>query len=182
MNIKQWRTIHRWAGLFIIAFLLFYTFSGLLLNHRKFFNNFLKTTETHQEKKIDDPSFLHTFVSRCKTAIGNDREPAIIIIRDNVIDFRYDRHGSESVLLDPATRTITMVKKEGREPWHSMKWLHVVYQTGPNWVFISDFVAVTILIVSLSGLFCLRYRRPDIYVLLGGILFFLLGVLNGRPT
>ncbi len=182
MNKRMWRTIHRWTGLFVVGFLLLYTFSGILLNHRFFFNNFLETTATVQERKIEDPSFLRTFLAQCRKTIGNNREPAIIIIRDDVIDFRYDRYGWESVLLNPATGTVTAVTKKGREPWHGMKWLHVVYRTGPSWVFISDLVATTILVAAVSGLFCFRYRRGDITALLGGVLFFILGIFAGWPS
>ena len=39
MKRKYWRKHHKWAGLFIALFLLFFCISGLLLNHRQFIKN-----------------------------------------------------------------------------------------------------------------------------------------------
>ena len=180
MKIKNWRLIHRISGLFVVGFLLLYTFSGLLLNHRKTFNNFLYESGVVRERPLTDPRLLSSFVEKCKVQIGRNDDPVVIIIRDNkIIDFRYDRHGYESFLLDPGAATITAVKKEAQEPWHAMKWLHVAYRTTPLWVVVSDIIALLILLTTFSGLFSLRYRRWDIMVVLGGIFIFVAAVLVG---
>jgi len=180
MKIKNWRLIHRIGGLFVVGFLLLYTFSGLLLNHRKLFNNFLKESEVVLEKPLTDPQLLRSFVERCKAQIGRTDDPVVIIIRDNqTIDFRYDRHGYESFLLNPGANTITAIKKKAREPWHTMKWLHVAYRTTPLWIVISDIIALLLLLTTFSGLLSLRYRHRDIVVVLGGIFIFVAAVLIG---
>jgi uncharacterized iron-regulated membrane protein len=180
MKIKQWRTIHRYSGLLIVAFLLIYTFSGILLNHRKFFNNFLLEKHTLLEKPLSDPQLLRSFIDQCKAQIGNDREPKIIIIRDlKNIDFRYDRHGNNGFILNPEAGTITAVTKRAREPWHAMKWLHVAYMTTPIWIVVSDIIALIILLTVLSGLYCIRYRRSDVIIALGGFFIFVTAVLIG---
>lgn len=180
MQIKYWRLIHRLSGLLVVGFVILYTFSGLLLNHRKFFNNFLKEKRVVLERPLTDHQLLSSFVEKCKAQVGRSDDPAVIIIRDNkTIDFRYDRHGYDSYLLDPGTGVIISVEKETREPWHRMKWLHVAYQTNLLWLVVSDSIALLILLTTISGLFTLRYRRRDIAVMLGGLFIFIAAILFG---
>jgi hypothetical protein len=125
---------------------------------------------------------LENFIKECKEEIGDQREPAIVIIRDNIIDFRYDRHGSQAVQLDADTDTITDIKKIPKEPWHGIKWLHVVYRTGPSWVVISDITATLIFLTTLSGLFSLRYRRWDFMTVTTGAMIFIIGIVTCWPN
>ncbi len=178
MKLKNRRRLHRGCGLIAFAFLLFYTFTGILLNHRKFFNNFLKEEQVKLAKPLTDSRLLSSFIKQCQAQIGDAREPSIIIIRDRkTIDFRYDRHGSEGFILNPAAGTITRISKEPREPWHALKWLHVAYLTSPIWVVVSDLIALIILLTALSGLYCFRYQRRDVLAAVGGLLLFMAAVL-----
>ncbi len=38
---KLFKNIHRWIGLLLVGFVVFYCFTGILLNHRKGFNYFI---------------------------------------------------------------------------------------------------------------------------------------------
>ena len=180
MQLKQWRAIHRISGFIVVGFLLFYTFTGILLNHRKYFNNFLLEKHTPLPGAKMDRQLLQTFVEQCKIATGDDRQPVMIIIRDmKNIDFRYDRHGYNSYLINPGAGTVTRVTKTGREPWHLMKWLHVNYMTTPFWVIFSDLIALLILVNGISGLLCRSWRRQDVFWAMGGLAILLLAVVIG---
>ena len=180
IKIKNWRLIHRYSGLLVVGFLLLYTFSGILLNHRKYFNNFLRERHLLQEKPLTDQKLLRDFIDRCKAQIGDPREPKMIIIRDlKNIDFRYDRHGNRGFILNPEAGTITAVSKTAREPWHAMKWLHVAYLTTPIWIVVSDIIALIILLAAFSGIFCLRYKRRDLLVVFAGFFIFIAAILIG---
>ncbi|NPA24213.1 MAG: hypothetical protein GXO34_00100 [Deltaproteobacteria bacterium] len=180
MKIKQWRSLHRLSGFIVVGFLLFYTFSGILLNHRKYFNNFLVEKQVPVSGRRVDPGLLRTFVEQCQAACGETRRPVMIVIRDmKNIDFRYDRHGYDSYLINPAAGTVRRVSKTAREPWHLMKWLHVNYMTTPAWVVISDLIALLILVNGISGLFCLRWRRREWLWALAGLAVFVIAVAVG---
>ncbi len=179
MKMKQWRLIHRLMGLFVVGFILFYALTGILLNHRKFFNNFLTQNTTVLDRPLQNMTLAEDFIAQCRKEIGDDRDPEIIIIRDGRVDFRYDRHGSEAVLLDPKKGTISTVTRVPQEPWHAMKWLHVVYRTGDVWKLVSDFAAILMVLTALSGLFCLRYRQNDLLALLAGVLLLCFGLFIG---
>ena len=174
MTTRQWRTIHLYTSFLAVGFLIFYTFTGILLNHRKWFNNFLNEKHVARRQVFRDPDFLQNFIRECQKNTHDTRKPFMIIIRDGkTIDFRYDRHGTDSWLLDPAKGVVTRVTKTPEEPWHALKWLHVNYRTTRAWVVISDLIALLILLSALSGLFCRRYRRREILLLLaGGAIFF----------
>lgn len=47
MSAATLRTLHRWGGMLTSAFLLFYSASGLILNHRQAFSYF-QTSHTEQ--------------------------------------------------------------------------------------------------------------------------------------
>lgn len=161
MKRKTWRFIHRLIGLFVVIFLGFYAFSGVLLNHRKYFNHFMTIT-TENRQVVVDPLLLSNFVSQCQQIVGRDQAPETIFIRDNTtIEIRYGRHDPVLYRIVPATATLAIDSRTYQQPWHGMKWLHVAYQTSPAWVWITDAVGVLMLLMCLSGLFCFRYRKLD---------------------
>jgi hypothetical protein len=180
MTTRQWRTVHLVTSLLTVGFIIFYTFTGLLLNHRRWFNNFLNEKLVPRRQVFANPAFLDDFIRTCQQNTHDVRKPFMIIIREGrIIDFRYDRHGIASWLIDPKKGVVTRVTKTPEEPWHALKWLHVNYRTTRAWVVVSDIIALLILLAAISGLFCRRYRRREILLLLaGGAIFFAALVLG----
>ena len=166
LHTKTWRTIHRLTGLFTLVFLLFYAFSGVLLNHRKYFNHFMDVT-TETKKVAFDPDLLRDFREQCQAITGRDEEPETIFIKDkDTIEIRYARHDAKLYRILPTRSTLETDTRVYQQPWHGMKWLHVAYQTSPMWVWATDVVGICMIIMGLSALFCFRYRRLD-YIAIG---------------
>jgi len=51
--------------------------------------------------------------------------------------------------------------------------------TTPIWIIISDIIALIILLTALSGLYCIRYRRSDVIIALGGFFIFTAAIMIG---
>ena len=179
MKKKTWRMIHRLTGLFTLIFLIFYAFSGVMLNHRKYFDNFMSVTTTAQEVAMD-PQLLTAFMQSCQQVIGRDDTPEIIFIRDGkAIEIRYGRHDPVLYRIRPDVAILETDTRTYHQPWHGMKWLHVAYQTSPIWVWVTDLVGVVMLVMSLSALFCFHYRKADLWAVgLSCALFLVLLVIG----
>lgn len=90
MKRKRWRTIHRWAGLFLLGFVLFYSLTGLLLNHRKSFGYFQTRHEAVSEIEIQQQDALNHVIDNYKHQIGRDDDPTVIRLKKGGIIYCRD--------------------------------------------------------------------------------------------
>lgn len=167
------RKIHRWGGLLVATFAVFYSITGIALNHRKSFGYFV--AQPREEFSIPALSTepLSQLVSRYKALIGETRDPTVIKIKDSrVVEFLYGSHGKLRYVIYPAEGRVVKTRKVPEEPWHYLNnVLHKAAGTSRVWVLYSDIFCSVMLVVTVVGLFVLRYT------LLDGLLVFL-GVLS----
>lgn len=167
------RKIHRIGGLLLAAFILFYTLTGLLLNHRSLFNYFIVKEKTISPVPISDPALLRSFIATYKQQIKRDDDPTVIRIREGkTIEFLYGSHGKTTYIIDPAQGTMERVDKSPHQPWAWLNRLHKAFKTGPGWLLLADVAAGTILLVTISGMVMVRYRALEIGLVVGGCLLF----------
>lgn len=177
MNTQIWRKIHRWSGLFLVGFILFYCFTGLLLNHRRDFDYFQTRRESVSRIEVGDQHALTTFIDAYKRQINREDNPAVIRIKpDGVVEFLYGSHGRTTFVIDPKEGTMTRIDKEDQQPWYLLNRLHKAYKTTSFWLVLTDTIALLVIFLTMSGLLILRYRQQDILLLTAGIVVFLLGM------
>lgn len=177
---KLWRKIHRWLGLLLTAFTLFYCLTGLLLNHRQSFSYFQTKEKTVSRIEVQDQAVLQGFVEQYKGQINRKDDPKVIRIKDNgMLEFLYGSHGRTTYVIDPQQGTMTKIDKLDRQPWHWLNRLHKSYKTSTSWILLTDGIALFLVVLTLSGLIIFRYKRQDAVLLLAGFLLLLLGLAVG---
>lgn len=177
MSKTLWRKIHRWLGLLLAAFVLFYCFTGLLLNHRQDFSYF--QAEKTEVSKIDvqQQDALQAFIAGCKQQLGREDDPSVIRIKDDgTIEFLYGSHGRTTYTIDPQAGTLTRTDKIDQQPWHWLNRLHQAARISNFWLILADSVVALLCVLLLSGLLLLRLRRQDILLLIAGLALLLLGM------
>lgn len=176
MNKKIWRQIHRWIGLLLAGFVIFYCVTGVLLNHRQEFDYF--QTKQKNVSVVDVPSLhdIQRFIDTCKKQINRDDNPKVIRIKEGgVIEFLYGSHGRVTYVIDSGVGTMTRIEKLDQQPWNWLNRLHKVSKTSDGWRLLADGVVCVLLLLTLTGLFLLRYSRQDVLLLLGGLGLLFLG-------
>ncbi len=164
------RKIHRISSLLLAAFVLFYTLTGLLLNHRSWFSYFIQQEKTISQVKTTDPSLLRAFIEDYKQQIGREDDPTVIRIRDaKTIEFLYGFHGDTTYIIHPEQGTMEQISKVSIQPWSWLNQLHKAFKTSNIWLFLADCAGIVILLMTISGLFMVRYRALEIYLVLGGV-------------
>jgi hypothetical protein len=172
-----WRKMHRWTGMTLTAFLIFYGLTGLLLNHRQTFNYFQRKEQTVFRIKPQEQQALRQFISNWKQQIGRTDEPTVIRIkRGGQVELLYGSHGRTTYAIDSRAGTLTRTDKIDQEPLHWLNRLHQVSKTGTLWLFLADSMVVCSAALLVSGLLLVRLRRLDIILLLAGAAVLLLGM------
>ncbi|WPD24100.1 MAG: PepSY-associated TM helix domain-containing protein [Candidatus Electrothrix scaldis] len=178
MNKRSWRLVHRWAGLFLLGFVLFYCLTGLLLNHRKSFGYFQNRQTTSATIEVQSEDVLNDVVEKYKQLIGRDDDPTVIRLKpEGVIEFLYGSHGRTTYVIDTMQGLMTRIGKEEQQPWYWLNNLHKSSKVSSAWLVLTDCIAVLIIILALSGLVIFRYTRLDILLLACGGLVMLGGML-----
>ncbi len=173
------RKLHRWAGLLLAALVIFYCFTGLLLNHRKSFNYFIEKEITVSSVKQSDTAIMREFIDFYKEQIGRSDDPTVIRIRGGkTIEFLYGSHGKTTFIIDPAKGEMKKIDKSPQQPWNRLNSIHKVFKTGTIWLLIADFTCIAILLLTLSGLIIFRYRPLDWLLVGGGVALLLLGLFS----
>lgn len=166
------RTIHRWGGLLVAAFVLFYALTGILLNHRKTFSYFyrLKIKKTHIAPS--DTKKIREFVEHYKSLIKRQDDPTVIKIKgSDTVEFLYGSHGLVRYIIMPEKGDIVRKEKVFVEPLNRLNnVLHKAAKTSMLWVVFSDLFSGILILSTLAGLFIFRYRRIDIFMLVSGVL------------
>ncbi len=177
MSKILWRKIHRWLGLLLAAFLIFYCFTGLLLNHRQQFDYFQKEETTVSQIVVQKQEALQKFIEGYKQQLDRKDDPSVIRIKDDgVIEFLYGSHGRTTYAVDPQAGTLTRTDKIDQQPWYWLNQLHKSAKTSTFWLVLTDSIALLLVVLFLSGLLLLRLRRQDIILLIAGLALFLLGM------
>nr|MBF0223478.1 PepSY-associated TM helix domain-containing protein [Desulfobulbaceae bacterium] len=168
--------IHRWGGLFIAVFVLFYSLTGILLNHRQSFDFFIEKSSTFHTITPLDATPINTFIDHYKKQINRNDDPKIIRIRqDNAIEFLYGSHGKTTYIITPETGQMETVTKHDSEPFAYFNKLHKASGTSRLWVVLTDAVSLLLIVITLSSLAYLRYKALDFIMIGMGVLFCLLG-------
>ena len=171
MNTMQniWRTLHRWLGLGLIGFTLFYGVTGVLLNHRQGFDYFQRKEKSVSTVSVSDTALLRQFIDTYKQQIGRSDDPAVIRIRDEKIELLYGSHGRTTYVVDPARGTMERIDKFERQPWSWLNGLHKVAGTSTSWLALADLAGLGLLFLVASGLLLLRFRPLDYLLTLAGL-------------
>ncbi|MCI5122605.1 MAG: hypothetical protein D3908_15735 [Candidatus Electrothrix sp. AUS4] len=178
MNKRSWRLVHRWAGLFLLGFVLFYCLTGLLLNHRKSFDYFQSRQETVVTIEVQPQNVLNEVVEKYKQLIGRDDDPTVIRLKpEGIIEFLYGSHGRITYIIDTVQGRMIRLDKEEQQPWSWLNNLHKSSKVSLTWLGLADCIAVLIIVLALSGLVIFRYTRWDILLLACGGLVMLGGML-----
>lgn len=166
--------LHRQLGFFFAGIVIVYAVSGIALNHRKSFN----PAHSVEQKEFSIPAYL----SLTPDALAPESLDRIVELAG--CDGKYTKHyqsgnnikillkGGSSITVDASTRVARA------EIWHERPVLSTFtklhYNPGSWWTAFSDVFAVSLIIVTVTGLFIVRGRKGMWGV--GGILF-LLGCL-----
>jgi hypothetical protein len=175
------RKIHRWGGLLLAAFVIFYCFTGILLNHRKFFGYFVSREETLYEVPVSDIEQMTSFIDYYKRQIGRTDDPTVIRIREGrTVEFLYGSHGKTTYVINPDEGLMKKIEKSPQQPLYWLNNLHKAFQTGTSWVLLTDMVSVIIIVATITGLVVLKYRLLDFIMVFGGVLILMVGALLSK--
>ncbi|MBN2069048.1 MAG: PepSY-associated TM helix domain-containing protein [Opitutales bacterium] len=165
---KIFRVLHRDLGYFFFGAIVVYGLSGIALNHRRDWN----------------PSYVvHTAVYTVAPQPDNlDADQVRTLLAQQGITGRYKKHyapdadsirifidGGTATLM-PASGQLTVETVSPRPFFHTANKLH--FNPGNLWTWFSDFFAVSLILISVTGLFLLRGKngmrwRGTILVALG---------------
>ncbi len=171
--------LHRWGGLFLTAFILFYSLSGIMLNHRQSFAYFIHKDSSLQKIQPADSKSVIKFVNHYKNQINRPDSPKVIRIHDGgqKIEFLYGFHGQTTYIITPATGLMETITKSQVPYLYWLNRLHKAFKTNQLWIIMSDIFSVLLCIVTLTALVVMRYRPIDIIILVGGVLICLMGAI-----
>ena len=181
MKRRIWRKVHSWAGLFLLGFVLFYSLTGLLLNHRMSFGYFQQRHEMVSEIEVIEAQrqdALNRVIDMYKQQIGRDDDPTVIRLKKGgVIEFLYGSHGRTTYVVDSMKGIMTRIDKEDQQPWYWLNSLHKSYKVSSGWIWLTDCIAVLIIVLALSGLIIFRYTWSDVLLLVSGGLVMVVGMM-----
>jgi hypothetical protein len=164
------RDLHRWGGLLVATFVLFYALTGILLNHRKAFHYFYRLKTEKARITPADTARIREFVDHYKGLIKRRDDPTVIKIKgSNTVEFLYGSHGFVRYVIRPDRGEIVRTEKVFAEPWNRLNnMLHKAVKTSSLWVGFSDVFSLLLIVSTMTGLFIFRYRRLDILMLFAG--------------
>ncbi len=175
------RTIHRWGGLLVAAFVIFYALTGILLNHRKTFHYFYRVKTEKTQMAPSDTEKIRAFIEHYKTLIKRQDDPTVIKIKgSDTVEFLYGSHGLVRYVIKPEKGQIVRKEKVFFEPLNRLNnILHKAARTSDLWIIFSDVFSVLLIVSTITGLFILRYQKADIFlVILGVVLLTLFAVIG----
>ncbi len=175
------RDLHRWGGLLVAAFALFYALTGILLNHRKAFHYFYRLKTEKARITPADTARIREFVDHYKGLIKRRDDPTVIKIKgSNTVEFLYGSHGFVRYVIRPDRGEIVRTEKVFTEPWNRLNnMLHKAVKTSSLWVAFSDVFSGLLILSTITGLLVFRYRRLDVFLLITGIVVLVLLAVVG---
>jgi hypothetical protein len=201
---KVVRWLHIYVSMFGLAAVLFFSATGVTLNHPDWF--FGDTQRSVQSEGEVDPKWLHPEGQYSSTSDSD--EPSRHVDKLAIVERLRQAHGIGGALADfkvDDTECVVTFKGPGyaadafidRETGHYtvtqsyhgviaiLNDLHKGRDTGPTWSFLIDASAVLLTLISLTGLvllFYLKLRRvPGLIIVFVGTAFVLVLYLWGVP-
>lgn len=172
------RKIHRWGGLLIAAFVIFYCITGILLNHRKFFDYFNSKERMQYSVSVPEMKSINSLIDSYRGVIERSDDPTVIRIRgDKTIELLYGSHGKTTYIITPEKGLMVKVEKFPDQPLHWLNRLHKAAMTSQSWILLTDFISALIIVITLTGLIILRYRPLDCIMVFGGVAVLFAGAL-----
>lgn len=163
-------TLHRIGGLLTAAFILCYSLTGILLNHRQAFDYFQTSQIAEFPTPKSDLGTINDFIARYREQIGRPDAPEVIRIKNgSTIELLYGSHGQTTYTINPATGTMKVETKSPSQPLYFLNKLHKAAKTKPAWLWLSDFLALCLIASTVSILTVMRYRPMDYCLLIAGI-------------
>lgn len=151
------RIIHRDFGYFFFGMTIIYALSGIALNHIKDWNpNYI----------IQNESYNFEFIKNKSEITKNDVDKALTQIDE--LD-NYKKHYSPKpyivkIFIDGGSLEINTetgdayLEKISRRPiFYHVNLLH--YNPGRGWIYFSDFFAVSLILIAITGLFILKGKN-----------------------
>ncbi len=170
--------LHRLGGLLTAAFILFYSLTGIILNHRQAFAYFQDTHTTTATVPTADLAPINGFFARYQQVIQRPDAPEVIRIKGGKsIELLYGSHGQTTYTIDPAAGTMTVEEKAPSQPLYLFNKLHKAAKVSAFWLWLSDGLGLVLILSTLSVLAAMRYRAVDYWLLAAGIGLCLGGVL-----
>ncbi len=177
MTQRQWRIIHRYCGLGLASFIIFYSVTGILLNHRKSFGYFFSRETTTSAMERIDATSLQQLLAVCKERINRNDDPRVIRIPDSeTIEFLYGSHGKVTYRLKPAAGSMEIIEKKAVQPFVWLNRLHKAGRVSWFWLLCADLVCIFALALTVSGLIIMRYKRRDYILLISGLFVLFMGM------
>lgn len=175
---KTWRTLHRWCGLLLAAFIIFYCLTGLLLNHRQACGYFVDKQAATVAVAATDMTGLRTVLDFYKQQLNRTDDPRVIRIPDNeTIEFLYGSHGKTTYVIKPGAGSMEKIEKQTVEPFNRLNALHKVSKVSDYWLALADLFCGVMILLVVSGLVIMRYRLRDFVLLFSGVLLLLAGMV-----
>ena len=169
-------TLHRWGGLLTAAFILFYSLTGLVLNHRQLFSYFQSSQISHQAVPKTDLTAINAFIGQYREQIKRADAPEVIRIKDGkTIELLYGSHGQTTYTINPAAGTMEVETKSPSQPLYFFNKLHKAAKTSTVWLALSDALSLALIVATISILTAMRYRPLDFCLLTLGLVLFLAG-------
>jgi len=175
------REIHRWGGLLVAAFVLFYALTGILLNHRKAFSYFYRLKIEKTRIAPSDTKKIRDFVEHYKSLINRQDDPTVIKIKgSDTVEFLYGSHGLVRYIIKPEKGEIVRTEKVFVEPLNRLNnILHKAAKTSNIWIVFSDLFSSLLVLITIAGLFIFRYRKIDVFLLVMGVVLLALFAVVG---
>lgn len=170
--------LHRWGGLLSAALVLFYSLTGLILNHRQAFAYFQTSEISRQAVPKTDLAVVNAFIGQYRDQIKRDDAPEVIRIKEGkTIELLYGSHGQTTYTIDPSAGTMAVETKHPSQPLYFFNKLHKAAKTSPVWLGLSDALSLVLIASTLSILAAMRYRPLDYCLLAAGLALCLVGGL-----
>jgi hypothetical protein len=170
--------LHRWGGLLTAAFILFYSLTGLILNHRQAFTYFQTSHIAHQSVPKTELTAINAFIAQYREQIKRDDAPEVIRIKDGkTIELLYGSHGQTTYTIDPSAGLMNVETKHPSQPLYFFNKLHKAAKTSPWWLILSDALSLALIVATVSILATMRYRPLDLCLLTAGLALCLAGGL-----
>jgi len=151
------RAVHRDLGYLFFGMLIIYAISGIALNHKNDFNpNYIITRYEFKYNLKDIPETFNKYeVLKVLKTIGE---------AENYKKHYFPREGSVKIFINNGNVLLNyktgkgVVEKIKRRPiLFEFNFLH--YNPGNLWVWFSDFFAISMFLLALSGLFILKGKN-----------------------
>lgn len=163
-------TLHRVCGLLTAAFILCYSLTGIVLNHRQAFDYFQTSRIEKFQAAKSDLKVINDFIGQYREQIGRPDAPEVIRIKNGTtIELLYGSHGQTTYTINPATGSMQVETKSPNQPLYFLNKLHKASKTKAVWLWLSDALSLCLIVSTVSILTVMRYRPMDYYIALAGI-------------